>query len=201
MRRSLDRSAFADRGHGRDREAGLSAVRMLDAGTAKLPRSTAISLDCRSPRSQRASGNARMASKAARLVKIARRRAKAGHHADRSTSTPNVRNASRFGTVEFFYETQLAVRNVWCRLNPEVVSATRRGVIMAISYIFSGEPMTGTADDDFFIAFKGSTGHRQQHRQRQRRRRPGDRRQQRHLDPQGQPLSTARSPPPSISNR
>ena len=29
---------------------------------------------------------------------------------------------------------------------------------MPISYIFSGEPMTGTANDDFFIAFQGSTG-------------------------------------------
>ena len=29
---------------------------------------------------------------------------------------------------------------------------------MAISYIYSGEPMTGTANDDFFIAYKGSTG-------------------------------------------
>jgi Ca2+-binding RTX toxin-like protein len=29
---------------------------------------------------------------------------------------------------------------------------------MAISYIYSGEPMIGTTGDDFFIAFKGSTG-------------------------------------------
>ncbi len=29
---------------------------------------------------------------------------------------------------------------------------------MAISYIYTGQPMTGTANDDFFIAFKGSTG-------------------------------------------
>src|SRR5262245_14388470 len=29
---------------------------------------------------------------------------------------------------------------------------------MAISYIYTGEPMNGTAEDDFFIAYKGSTG-------------------------------------------
>src|SRR5688572_21006639 len=29
---------------------------------------------------------------------------------------------------------------------------------MPISYLFTGEPMTGTANDDFVIAFKGSTG-------------------------------------------
>ena len=29
---------------------------------------------------------------------------------------------------------------------------------MTISYVYTGDPMTGTANDDFFIAYKGSTG-------------------------------------------
>src|SRR5581483_10343554 len=29
---------------------------------------------------------------------------------------------------------------------------------MPISYVYTGEPMNGTADDDFVIAYKGSTG-------------------------------------------
>src|ERR1043165_4240654 len=29
---------------------------------------------------------------------------------------------------------------------------------MAISYLYTGQPMNGTANDDFVIAFKGSTG-------------------------------------------
>src|SRR5688500_4360580 len=29
---------------------------------------------------------------------------------------------------------------------------------MAISYVYAGEPMNGTENDDFFIAYKGSTG-------------------------------------------
>ncbi|WP_147385656.1 hypothetical protein [Oleomonas cavernae] len=29
---------------------------------------------------------------------------------------------------------------------------------MTVSYIYNGQPMTGTANDDFVIAYKGSTG-------------------------------------------